>query len=171
MGGKTAMQFALLYPELVRRLIVADMAPRRYSPRHAKIIVGMLSLDLNRFESRKDMEAALAPAVPDIVTRQFLLKNVVRVDETGFRWRIGLEQIRSNYARLLEPVTSDRPFDKPALFIRGATSDFLTETDFPLIQSLFTQATMETIPEAGHLLHVQKPDLFVKFVQDFLVTS
>src|SRR5437588_3583269 len=49
MGGKTAMQFALAHPESVAKLIVADMAPRLYSPRHAKVLEALLALKLEAF--------------------------------------------------------------------------------------------------------------------------
>ena len=165
------MQLALLHPQVVRKLVVVDIAPRAYSPRHERIIAAMLSLDLSRFQNRRDMEAALAPAVPDLATRQFLLKNIVRVEGAGFRWLLGLEQIRDNYARLTQPVQGGTPFDKPALFIRGSHSDFLVEADFPLIERLFPRARFATVPQAGHLVHVQSPELFVRLVEDFLVGS
>ena len=41
MGGKTAMLFAVTYPELVRKLIVVDISPRRYEPHHNAILAGL----------------------------------------------------------------------------------------------------------------------------------
>ena len=38
MGGKTVMQFAVNYPERVRKLIVADISPRYYPPHHQDIL-------------------------------------------------------------------------------------------------------------------------------------
>ncbi len=37
MGGKMAMQFALQFPQRMERLVVSDMAPRVYMPRHKRI--------------------------------------------------------------------------------------------------------------------------------------
>jgi pimeloyl-ACP methyl ester carboxylesterase len=168
MGGKTAMQLALSYPDRVKKLIVADIAPRTYPPRHQKMITGMLDLDLDHFESRAQMEAALAPAVPDLTTRRFLLKNVVRKEGNKFFWRMGLEQIQANYSRLTEAVISGEPFLKPALFIRGANSDYLLETDIPEIRRLFPKAEIKTVPDADHLVHTQSPNQFVNLVTEFL---
>lgn len=171
MGGKVAMQLALLYPESVRKLIVADIAPHRYPPRHQKILTGMASLDLGHLQTRKEMEAALAPAVPDLGTRQFLLKNVVREGLGAFHWRIGLKEIIQNYLPLTEAVTSDRAFHKPTMFLRGEISDYLVPEDMHSIRRLFPEARLETIPGAGHLLHTENPARFVKSVQDFLLNS
>lgn len=169
MGGKTAMQLALLHPDLVRKLIVVDMSPRADSPRQRDILARLLSLDLAHFQTRQQMEAALAPAIPDAPTRQFLLKNAVRQGSGGFQWRIGLHQILQNHLRLIEAVSSDCTFAKPALFIRAEKSDYLSEKDFPSIKELFPQGRLETIPGAGHLVHVEKTEAFVRAVLEFLI--
>jgi esterase len=169
MGGKTAMQLSLLHPESVSKLVVADIAPRAYPPRHERMLAGMLALDLAYFESRSQMEAALAPAVPDVATRQFLLKNVVRSNETRFRWRMGLQQIQANYKNLTQAITGPRQFTGPVLFIRGANSDYLSETDILEIRRLFPQAELTSVQDADHLLHIQKPEVFVRVVTQFLL--
>ncbi|HLH54156.1 MAG TPA: alpha/beta fold hydrolase, partial [Verrucomicrobiae bacterium] len=168
MGGKTAMQLALLHPASVRKLVVVDIAPRAYSPRHLKLILGMRSLDLSRFERRSDIDAALAPAVPDKSTRQFLLKNVARSDSGKFEWRMGLKEIHDNHSLLTQEIQPAPPFGSPALFLRGENSDFLLETDLELIKTLFPAARLETIPGAGHLIHVEQPDRFLEVVTAFL---
>jgi pimeloyl-ACP methyl ester carboxylesterase len=168
MGGKTAMQLALLHPERVRKLVVVDMAPRAYPPWHEKIIAGMLSLDLSLYKSRQEMETALAPAVPNISTRQFLLKNVERGPDDSFRWKIGLEEIKQNYPRLREAITNYRSFERPALFIHGEKSDFFLESDREPIKRLFPLALFRSIAGAGHLVHVENVEAFLTAVINFL---
>jgi len=63
------MCFALNYPDLVEKLIVVDMAPRAYAPQHLDILKALISLDLSSFKNRKEMEAQLAGAIPDVVVR------------------------------------------------------------------------------------------------------
>jgi esterase len=167
MGGKTAMEAALRYPALVRTLIVADIAPRAYAPRHEKILNALLNLPLACFRSRKEMEDALAPAIPNLQVRQFLLKNVVGV-APKFRWRIGLHQVAADYDRLTDPVSAKGTFDKPCLFVRGEHSDYLTEKDFPEIRRHFPQAKLRTIPDTGHWLHAEAPEPFVRELLQFL---
>ena len=48
MGGKTAMKIALEYPMRVSKLIVADIAPRKYSIIHHHIIDSFCSLEVGR---------------------------------------------------------------------------------------------------------------------------
>jgi len=168
MGGKTAMQLALAHPRRVARLVVADMAPRAYPPRHEKILAGMLALDLAAATSRHQLAEALAPWVPDLATRQFLLKNVGTGANHQFHWRCGLHEIHRNYSRLAEALPPAPPYPGPALFLRGALSDFLRETDEPGIRQLFPRAAIGTVPRAGHLLHVENPEDFLTAILSFL---
>jgi esterase len=168
MGGKTAMEAALRYPNSVRSLVVADMAPRAYAPRHEKILKALLSLDLARFPSRKNMEDALAPAIPNLQVRRFLLKNVTGL-APHFRWRLGLQEIAADYSRLTEPVSAQATFEKPSLFIRGEHSDYLTRDDLPEIHRYFPGAELRTVPGAGHWLHAEEPEAFLHEVLQFLL--
>lgn len=168
MGAKTAMQLALRHPDSVRELVVVDMAPRRDPGRHTRLIAGMRSLDLSRFQNRKEIEAALEPAVGDLPTRQFLLKNLARQDNGGFCWKIGLEEIYQNYQNLTEAIESTEPYTKAALFIRGEKSDYLRKEDQPDILRLFPKAEFRTVPGAGHLPHVETPETFYDCVTAFL---
>ena len=110
MGGKTAMQLALHFPHRVEKLVVADMAPRAYAPTHDEIFAALLALDLSKFQTRGQIEDALAPDIPNQVLRRFLLKNLGRAPDSGFFWKINLQDIAENYWRLREPVGGNAPF-------------------------------------------------------------
>ena len=158
MGGKTAMQFALQFPHRVDKLVVADMAPRAYAPVHHKIFNALLALDLSAFSTRMEMEAALARDIPDLVLRRFLLKNLGRDAAGGYYWRIPLRALSQNYPQLCKPIGPERPFAKPALFLRGGSSNYVNAGDAGLIHELFPRAEMQTIQEAGHWIHGDQPE-------------
>jgi pimeloyl-ACP methyl ester carboxylesterase len=168
MGGKTAMQFALQFPDLVEKLVVADMAPRGYEMVHDKIFAALLALDLSAFAGRAQMEEVLAPAIPRLTLRRFLLKNLGRDALGNFFWKINLRGLADNYARLREPLSSAVPFTKPALFVRGGKSDFITAADETRIRELFPAAQIETMSEAGHWLHADQPEEFGRLLLNFL---
>ena len=168
MGGKTAMQFALQFPERVERLIVADMAPRAYAPAHEKIIAAQLALDLKSFATRQEIEDALAPEIPELVLRRFLLKNLGRNAAGEFFWKINLRGLAENYPSLREPVSHPGPFTRPTLFIRGGKSNYLNPEDESLIRELFPQAKIQTIAGAGHWIHADAPDEFLRLAWEFL---
>lgn len=168
MGGKAAMRFALNYPDQVEKLIVADIAPRAYPPHHSEILAALRSLDPPSFTSRKEMETHLANSIPDLATRHFLLKNVKR-DSTGtFYWQMNLAAINRNYARLNEALSGQPPFEKPTLFIRGERSDYIRDEDLASIRKLFPRAELHEIPGAGHWVHADAPEAFLRKVREFL---
>jgi esterase len=174
MGGKTAMQFALLYPDQVEKLVVVDISPRAHVPRQTGTLQSLLALDLRQFQHRAEIDAALAASVPDAELRQFLLTNVARTSSGGstagtvFHWKANLTAIWENRQRLGAALDSDRPCNKPALFLRGGGSDYVTEADLVLIQRLFPRAVLQTISEAGHWVHTDAPEKFFQRVMEFL---
>jgi pimeloyl-ACP methyl ester carboxylesterase len=169
MGGKTAMFFALNYPDLVEKLIVVDMAPRAYPPQHLEILKALLSLDLSAFKNRTEMESQLASSIPDLAVRQFLLKNVKRDATGGFYWQMNLAAIERNYHRLNEAISDQRSFNKPAMFIRGERSDYVRDEDLASIRKPFPRTECCDIAGAGHWLHVDAPEAFLRNVREFLL--
>ncbi|HXE42398.1 MAG TPA: alpha/beta fold hydrolase [Candidatus Baltobacteraceae bacterium] len=168
LGGKTAMQFALQYPERTEKLIVEDMAPRAYASVYENFMVAMLALDLAKFQTRQQVEEALAPEIPDLTLRRFLLKNLGRNPDGKFFWKIYLGGIRKNAAALRAPISSAIPFTKPMLFIRGEKSDYVRVEDEKGIRQLFPNAKIETIVGSGHWVHSEKPEEFMRAVREFL---
>lgn len=168
MGGKTAMTLALLHPDRVRRLVLVDIAPRGYARRHDFILDALAALDLSSLRARSEVEQALAPAIPSVALRRFLVKGVGHNRDGSLRWKFNIESLRENYDCLGAAVTGPGRFEKPVLFIRGARSDYINENDEAEIRRLFPSAQMVTIPEAGHWLHAEQPEIFLRHVREFL---
>jgi pimeloyl-ACP methyl ester carboxylesterase len=168
MGGKVAMQFAIDYSEQVDRLVIVDIAPKPYEPSQRYLLKALRSLDLTRYKSFADVDAALAAKVSSESLRQFLLKNLARDENGRLRWKIHLAAIDRNYDKLGRGVAPERTFDKPTLFIRGARSNYIEDDDAPLIRQMFPQAEIATLPEAGHWIHVDAPEKFFQTVLNFL---
>jgi esterase len=168
MGGKVAMQFASEFPEHVRKLIVADIAPKTYARHHDKIFAAMLGLDLSQFKSRGEVDRALAPQICETALRQFLLKNVSNDESGALRWKINLKGLYENYDTITAPPPLVKPFKKPALFLRGDQSDYILPDDEPLIRKHFPAAEIQSIRGTGHWLHAEKPQEFFEAVQEFL---
>jgi esterase len=168
MGGKAAMHFALHYPQLVARLIVVDIAPRAYAPVHLPLFDAMLSLDLSSFSERHQIDAALAAAIPETATRQFLLKNIGRDDYGAFRWKLNLLALRRNYPQLNQPIHSAQAFNHPTLFLKGERSDYIHDADIQLIKVIFINAQIITIPGAGHWIHADTPEKLIDTVLKFM---
>jgi len=114
-----------------------------------------------------DIDATLSGPIPEPAVRQFLMKNLTR-DDRGFRWRIALDAIMQNYNALIQAVVVERPFSKPACFIRAGRSNFVADEDAALIRKAFPRATIETIARAGHWVHIDAANEFYQTVTGFL---
>ncbi len=171
MGGKTAMQFALNYPDLVNQLVVVDIAPKAYEGGHQTIFEALLSLDLATITSRKEANELLQQKIEDFGVRQFLLKNLTRRKEGGFKWKMNLSVIHQNYAQILSAIESEDSFDNSTLFIRGGISDYVKEEDMANIKTLFPLAELATVAEAGHWVHATAPTILLELVNNFLETD
>jgi pimeloyl-ACP methyl ester carboxylesterase len=134
MGGKVAMQFAYLYPERLRKLVVVDIAPR---------------------------------AIPDTSERLSHLKNLKRGENGTYHWQVNLDTIRRNYQFISGAVT-DGTYREASLFVRGVNSDYIQDADWDEVLECFPLAQLKTIPNAGHWVHIQARQLFVKTVLDYL---
>jgi esterase len=168
MGGKVAMQFATQYPDKVEKLLVVDMAPRKYADAHTHLMDAMLSVDLSAMQSRSDVDKALSSKIPEAMVRQFLLMNLVKSDSNSqIAWRINLPALKANYPKLIEAVCEHAHFEKPCLFIRGQNSDYVLDSDIAQIKTHFTQARFITLA-AGHWLHAEQPQAFIQAVESFL---
>jgi esterase len=160
MGGKVAMQLALSYPDLVKKLVVMDIAPKVYRNGHDEIFAALFGLDLHTLKDRKEAEQFLMQKLNnDTGTVQFLLKNLSRKPATeggGFEWKMNLQAIFDNYPNILKNVAGDA-FPKETLFIRGGNSRYIIDADIEAIHTLFPKALVETIDGAGHWVHANKP--------------
>jgi pimeloyl-ACP methyl ester carboxylesterase len=167
MGGKVAMALALSQPALVRRLVVADIAPVVYAHSFLPYVQAMQDLNLGGIARRDEADAALSEQVPDATTRMLLLQNLILHDR-HFDWRINLPALAGAANELLGfPQFSDHRYQGRALFVHGARSAYVAPAHHALIQQLFPQAEIVAIAEAGHWLHVDQPARFLETVQGF----
>ena len=168
MGGKVAMKAAQLFPELIEKLIIADIAPKTYAPHHSDIINALQSVDFSKISSRKEADQVLSQRITDFGTRQFLLKSLYRVNKDTYGWRFNLEVLGNSQSMIGVHESTDIAVQIPTLFIRGGNSGYILDTDKMLIDHAFAKAELKTIPNAGHWLHAEQPQLFYQFVNEFV---
>lgn len=168
MGGKVAMQLALQYPEMIEKLIIVDIAPRAYPPRHDDVIGAMQSLDPGEADTRSVMQTHLESQLKDQATIAFLMKNLARRKEGGFQWKMNLPTLVTNYSEVGKEITGTEPFTEDTLFIKGARSDYITDDDWPDVLKLFPNAKLVKIPDAGHWVHADQPEAVLKELMSFL---
>lgn len=167
MGGKTAMQFASDYPDYVEKLIVVDIAPKKYEGGHLAIFDALLSIDLENIESRNEVLLHLKKQLSEEAesTIQFLLKNLKRRKDGGYEWKMDVNLLYKNYKEILANVTLNDIVEVESLFVRGNKSNYILESDWKQILEKFHKAELKTIDGAGHWIHAEKPDeLFASII-------
>jgi esterase len=169
MGGKTAMQFALEYPDMVEKLVVIDIAPKNYIGGHEVILETLQSIDLTTIKERKEVENLMAERITDAGQRQFLMKNLSRDEKTGqYEWKMNLSSLVQNYQKIIDNIQLSSIFKGETLFVRGEKSDYVLDSDEPILKAFFPNSQLHTIPNAGHWVHADQPKLLLEVLNVFL---
>lgn len=168
MGGKTAMLFAVTYPELVDKLIVVDISPRAYEPHHNAILAGLNSVDFSKQNTRRLVDDQIKKYIPEMGVRQFLLKNVYWKEKGVLDYRFNLKSLTDNNPEVGKALPQNTKFTKPSLFLKGEKSGYITENESLIINAHFPNHKIIEINKAGHWLHAENPKDFYNEVCVFL---
>jgi len=182
MGGKAAMFFAAKYPDIVKKLVVIDISPRGYKTSdnasktvdHARIIETMKSLDLNEIQNRTDAQKILLKSIPSKPVVQFLLKNLTRDKQKNFVWKLNLEVLARDLPKIMKGLSKADTSNKqlldevPVLFIKGEKSGYISSEDHSLINEIFGNSKIISISGAGHWVHAEQPEEFMKHILNFI---
>ncbi len=167
MGGKASMQLALTRPDLVRKLVVADIAPVAYAHTQTHLIDAMEGLDVMTLTSRRDADEALATSIKEPGVRAFLLQSLdMRADPPA--WKLNHATLRADMPKILSWPGTEGQFAGDTLIISGGASDYVTPEHRPLFDALFPRAQHQSIPGVGHWLHAEAPGPFLSALTAFL---
>ena len=166
MGGKVAMHFAQSHPELLEKMVVADMGIKAYPMHHQHILAGIHAVDLPNIRSRSEAEKILSLHIEAAGVRQFLLKNLYWVTAGQLGWRMNVAVLEREMHGILAALPANVSWT-PTLFLRGELSNYILTEDENSLEELFPDSILQTIPNAGHWLHAEQPDAFFDAVMGF----
>ncbi len=171
MGGKVAMILALAHPERCRALIALDIAPVAYSGNYADVFAGFKAVAQAAVTSRREANEILARLLPDEMTRQFILTNLIN-REGKLAWRLNVHAIQAAMPELASfpPHLKSLRYLGPAMFLKGEKSAYITEKGATAIRTLFPRAEIISIQNAGHWLNVEAPEAMQSEIVRFLNT-
>jgi esterase len=170
MGGKTAVNFALSWPEKLYGLLIADISPFAEKSRfedeynqHLQILNSMMTINLTGVTSRSEIESKLVKQIQSEKIRGLILKNLKRESDNSFSWKINATALLRNLDRIMDPIEPDNIEKKeitgfPVYFLKGENSDYLPEIDFAGILKVFPAAEFIVVPGAGHWIHADNPE-------------
>lgn len=170
LGGKVAMQVALIAADRIDRLVVADIAPVAYTPRHQNVFKALNAVNVDTLNSRAQAGEILSEHLQEPGVAQFLLKGLSQIDGK-WQWQFNLAMLQSDYAILSQALKSESPCLSPTLFIKGGKSDYILPQHRQAIIGLFPNSEAKIIGSAGHWLHAEKPQIFNRLVKEFLLAA
>lgn len=172
MGGRTAIAFAMNYPEMVEALLLESTSP------------GLADLD-ERMQ-RKRSDDTLATKLEDNGLSWFVLywENIrlfatQQELPTVIQDRVRNERLNQTEEGLANSLrymgTGVQPsfwqsleqFPRPVLLMAGALDQKYCQL-MSEMQQLLPNSRMVIVPEAGHAIHVEKPDIFDRIVTGYL---
>lgn len=176
LGGKVAMVLALLHPERIERLCVADVSPVTYpgGREFPGLIAAMRSLDLSQVVQRSDADRLLSAGVENTTVRSFLLQNLRRDPSAphGWSWQLNLAALDRDLDVIgswpEEQLAGRAPYDGPVLWLAGGRSDYVRPEYGAAMDRWFPRNRKVTIKNAGHWLHSEQPAIFVEVLRRFL---
>lgn len=171
MGGKAVMRMAIepAGEALLNKLIVEDVSPKGISPSTANFreyISAMRRVDMRL--SRREIQDALAPSIPELPIRQFLLTNLQATENGSFEWKCNIDAIDDHVDEVLGFSIPSGAYDGETLFLYGSKSGYVPQSHRPTIRNIFPRVQFEEISNAGHWVHVDQPAAFVNAVVNFL---
>lgn len=177
MGGKTAVNFAIKWPEMLSGLLVADISPFRVEDadrteyrHHEKILRAMLYMDLSKINSREQAGDELKKYDLPEKTIGFILKNLHRLPGNRFEWKLNAQSLYDNMENILKGIGRSGIYSLqvtgfPVIFLKGSESNYLPEDDYQDIKKIFPAAEFITIKNAGHWLHADNPEEVIKNIR------
>ena len=180
MGGVNAWWFAARHPQIVDRLVLADVTPSVIT---APSIVSVLRSALDEYAAAEyaDPDDAVAEYLAgydgahEEELRIFVLNNLRQVSDDRWTWRFDaaglrawIDQAAANADAHLEAL---RRICSPTLVIRAGDSPFTERDDADEMAAAMPDASLIEVPGSGHDIHIDQPDALLVQLRSFLRTS
>ena len=134
MGGNVSMLFAQKYSDLLEKIIIVYIIPKKYKPHHNNIMDSLKSIDFNSKKSRKEVDNHMSNYIEDERIRQFLLKNLYWVDQDTLGLKINIDVLYEFKDRLYLELQDNFNFQKPTMFMYGDSSTYVKDSELPIIK-------------------------------------
>jgi pimeloyl-ACP methyl ester carboxylesterase len=179
MGGRCVALLAKQHPDLISKIIIVDISPfdcdnkKQLLEFHTDILNVLKSVNLQQINSRHDAKEKISEKIKDKDLQNFLLKNLYRTLNGNFFWKFNLPVLLNNVNNMIcgsLNKNDNYAIKNPALLITGEKSNYVVNSDIEIIASFFTDLKINKIADAGHWIHAEQPEKFIRCVQIFINT-
>ena len=164
MGGNVALNFGLTYPEMARSLVVAGTGAGSTDPEGFRVNVTQRSDNMRSGGMESMVDYANSP------TRVQLMRK----DPLGFEeFRQGLMEhstfagVQGRRPTIFAMEDRMKALRVPTLIMTGDEDDPCIETSV-FMKRCIPKSGLAVMPQAGHAINLEDPDLFNRLVLDFL---
>ena len=188
MGGRSALMFAHKFPEKLEKLVLEDIGPEsdQEAPQYYRELMGLVPTPfasklaakeffMNEFPQRlrkfANSSGKRARQIENIDTLgQYLYSNVIEREDQKVDWRFSPEAIHQSVllGRAKDHWSELRSLPVETLVIRGANSTELSHEVFQKMCLSNPRVQGVEIPNAGHWVHADQPQLFLRALQEFI---
>ncbi len=177
MGGRNALEFAGMYPQLLWSLILEDIGPE-INKEAALRIRSWIEAVPTPFASKKEardffngpFRSLVSTSEKPEMLAEFFYWNMEEKSESVVDWRFFKPGILASLqeGRDHERWRLLRELKIPTLVVRGDRSEDLTHEIFTKMQTMSPLIQGVEIPDSGHWIHFEQPQAFTKALKDFL---
>ena len=177
MGGRNALEFAGLYPQFLWALVLEDIGPEINKDAATRIRSWIEAVPVP-FSSKKEAREFFNGPFRDLVQTaekaemlaEFFYWNMEEKSEGLVDWRFFRPGILTSLmeGRDHERWRLLRELKVPALVVRGERSQDLTREIFTKMQTMNSLVEGVEIPDSGHWIHFEQPQIFIKVLKEFL---
>jgi len=182
MGGRIGIILALMYPQIMDKLVVVDASViingnnrQKWNVlREASLTLMNIESDLKKVQGHERLSLA-NKAIENIIVekteRANFLSNLLFSDKLcqGSIWRVNISSYLSHDDMMSHnPAFNDACFEGSTLFINGDQSQFASRNHETEIRKVFPNAEFAWLKDCGHRPHLDKEKEFCEIVISFL---
>lgn len=161
MGGWAAAEMAVRNTSRLAKLILVDAVGIKPGGRESRDIADVFALPAPRLAELLYHDPSLAPHPAALTDEQLTVLAADRVAHALYTWDPYMHNPKLRY-RL-------HRIDVPTLLIWGASDGVVPVAYGEAYRALIPGAELVVIPKAGHLPHVEQPDLLLERMLSFAV--
>lgn len=177
MGGRNALEFAGLYPQFLWALVLEDIGPEINGDAALRIRSWIEAVPVP-FETKKAAREFFNGPFRNLITTsekpemlaEFFYWNMEEKSPGVVDWKFFKPGILTSLleGRDHERWRQLRELKTPTLVVRGERSQDLTQEIFTKMQTMSPLIKGVEIPDSGHWIHFEQPQIFIKVLKEFL---